>query len=70
MRTSLLVLTFIFFIGCSQSNVKHKIQSKVSKIDKEDDFNELDRIDAQMQNELSESNNALMQIKHLSCPVP
>lgn len=62
----LIISILIFVNGCSQSNINPKIQSKVSKIDKED---ELDRIDAQMQNQLSRSHNALMQIKHSSCPM-
>jgi len=67
MRTFLLILVFIFFIGCSQSNINSQTQSNISKIEKKDDFDELDRIDAKMEYELSPGSNTMKQLE--SCPI-
>lgn len=66
MRTFILALIFIFFVGCSQLNVNSQTQ-QLSKVDKEDEFDELDRIEAEMEYELSPGVNAMKQLE--ACPV-
>jgi hypothetical protein len=59
---------FIFFTGCSSSNINTQHSKQISQIDKENEFDELDRIDAEMQYELSPSSNAIR--KFQACPIP